>query len=68
LKQNFWIRKGAFTNAFTRKIGKLELADKGTLFLDEVADMSLSAQAKLLRVLEEKEFSRLGSNTKIKVI
>jgi transcriptional regulator with PAS, ATPase and Fis domain len=63
----FGYEKGAFTNAFTRKIGKLELADKGTLFLDEVADMSLSAQAKLLRVLEEKEFSRLGSNAKIKV-
>jgi len=63
----FGYEKGAFTNAFTRKIGKLELADKGTLFLDEVADMSLPAQAKLLRVLEEKEFSRLGSNTKIKV-
>ncbi len=63
----FGYEKGAFTNAFTRKIGKLELADKGTLFLDEVADMSLSAQAKLLRVLEEKEFSRLGSNTNIKV-
>ncbi len=63
----FGYEKGAFTNAFTRKIGKLELADKGTLFLDEAADMSLSAQAKLLRVLEEKEFSRLGSNTKIKV-
>lgn len=63
----FGYEKGAFTNAFTRKIGKLELADKGTLFLDEVADMSLSSQAKLLRVLEEKEFSRLGSNIKIKV-
>ncbi len=63
----FGYEKGAFTNAFTRKVGKLELADKGTLFLDEVADMSLSSQAKLLRVLEEKEFSRLGSNTKIKI-
>ncbi|MGC9006909.1 MAG: sigma-54-dependent transcriptional regulator [Sulfurihydrogenibium sp.] len=63
----FGYEKGAFTNAFTRRIGKLELADKGTLFLDEVADMSLSSQAKLLRVLEEKEFSRLGSNLKIKV-
>lgn len=63
----FGYEKGAFTNAFTRKIGKLELADKGTLFLDEVADMSLSSQAKLLRVLEEKQFSRLGSNTKITV-
>lgn len=63
----FGYEKGAFTNAFTRKIGKLEVADKGTLFLDEVTDMSLSSQAKLLRVLEEKEFSRLGSNSKIKV-
>ena len=63
----FGYEKGAFTNAFTRKIGKLELADKGTLFLDEVADMSLSSQAKLLRVLEEKQFSRLGSNAKITV-
>ncbi|MCX7738361.1 MAG: sigma-54 dependent transcriptional regulator [Hydrogenothermaceae bacterium] len=63
----FGYEKGAFTNAFTRKIGKLELADKGTLFLDEVTDMSLSSQAKLLRVLEEREFSRLGSNAKIKV-
>ncbi|MCX7760844.1 MAG: sigma-54 dependent transcriptional regulator [Hydrogenothermaceae bacterium] len=63
----FGYEKGAFTNAFTRKIGKLEVADKGTLFLDEVSDMSLSSQAKLLRVLEEREFSRLGSNTKIKV-
>lgn len=63
----FGYEKGAFTNAFTRKIGKLEVADKGTIFLDEVTDMSLTSQAKLLRVLEEKEFSRLGSNTKIKV-
>ncbi|MEJ5172870.1 MAG: sigma-54 dependent transcriptional regulator [Hydrogenothermaceae bacterium] len=63
----FGYEKGAFTNAFTRKIGKLEVADKGTLFLDEVTDMSLSSQAKLLRVLEEREFSRLGSNAKIKV-
>lgn len=63
----FGYEKGAFTNAFTRKIGKLEVADKGTLFLDEVTDMSPSSQAKLLRVLEEKEFSRLGSNSKIKV-
>lgn len=63
----FGYEKGAFTNAFTRRIGKLELADKGTLFLDEVTEMSPSSQAKLLRVLEEKEFSRLGSNTKIKV-
>lgn len=63
----FGYEKGAFTNAFTRKIGKLEVADRGTLFLDEVTDMSPVSQAKLLRVLEEKEFSRLGSNSKIKV-
>ncbi|MDQ7056026.1 MAG: sigma-54 dependent transcriptional regulator [Persephonella sp.] len=63
----FGYEKGAFTGAVNRKIGKLEIADGGTLFLDEVTDMSLSAQAKLLRVLEEKEFTRLGSNHKIKV-
>jgi len=63
----FGYEKGAFTNAVSRKVGKLEIADGGTLFLDEVADLSLRAQAKLLRVLEEKTFSRLGSNQKIKV-
>ncbi len=63
----FGYEKGAFTNAVSRKPGKLEIADGGTLFLDEVADLSLKAQAKLLRVLEEKTFSRLGSNQKIKV-
>jgi len=63
----FGYEKGAFSGAVNRKLGKLEIADGGTLFLDEVADMSLPAQAKLLRVLEEQEFSRLGSNKKIKV-
>ncbi len=63
----FGYEKGAFSGAVSRKLGKLEIADGGTIFLDEVADMSLSSQAKLLRVLEEKEFSRLGSNQKIKV-
>lgn len=63
----FGYEKGAFTNAVSRKIGKLEIADGGTLFLDEVADLSLKAQAKLLRVLEEKTFTRLGGNQKIKV-
>ena len=63
----FGYEKGAFTNAVARKPGKLEIADGGTLFLDEVADLSLRAQAKLLRVLEEKTFSRLGGNQKIKV-
>ncbi|RMA97260.1 sigma-54-dependent transcriptional regulator [Hydrogenothermus marinus] len=63
----FGYEKGAFTNAVSRKIGKLEIASGGTLFLDEVADLSLKAQAKLLRVLEEKTFTRLGGNQKIKV-
>ncbi len=63
----FGYEKGAFSGAVSKKLGKLEIADGGTLFLDEVADMSLPAQAKLLRVLEEKEFTRLGSNKKIKV-
>ncbi len=56
----FGYEKGAFTSAFTRKQGKLELAHGGTLFLDEIGDMSLKAQAKLLRVLETKKFTRLG--------
>ncbi len=63
----FGYEKGTFSGAVSKKLGKLEVADGGTLFLDEVADMSLPAQAKLLRVLEEKEFTRLGSNKKIKV-
>ena len=63
----FGYEKGAFSGAVSRKPGKLEIANKGTLFLDEVADMSLSSQAKLLRVLEEQEFTRLGSTQKIKV-
>ncbi|MGB9873443.1 MAG: sigma-54-dependent transcriptional regulator [Hydrogenobacter sp.] len=56
----FGYEKGAFTSAFARKQGKLELAHGGTLFLDEIGDMSLKAQAKLLRVLETKKFTRLG--------
>ncbi len=63
----FGYEKGAFTGAITSKPGKFEIADGGTLFLDEVTELSPSAQAKLLRVLEEKEFTRLGSNKKIKV-
>ncbi|ADC89501.1 putative two component, sigma54 specific, transcriptional regulator, Fis family [Thermocrinis albus DSM 14484] len=58
----FGYEKGAFTSASSRKLGKLELAHSGTLFLDEIGDMSLRAQAKLLRVLETKRFTRLGSN------
>ena len=54
-------RKGAFTGAIAQKIGRFELADKGTLFLDEVGDIPPALQPKLLRVLQEQEFERLGS-------
>jgi formate hydrogenlyase transcriptional activator len=57
----FGHEKGAFTGAIARKAGRFELADKGTLFLDEVGDIPLELQAKLLRVLQEHEFERLGS-------
>jgi len=57
----FGHEKGAFTGAITHKTGRFELADKGTLFLDEVGDIPLELQAKLLRVLQEQEFERLGS-------
>ena len=57
----FGYEKGAFTGAVTTRPGRLELADGGTLFLDEVGDMALEVQAKLLRVLQEREFERLGS-------
>jgi len=58
----FGHEKGAFTGAAAQRIGKFEAANKGTLFLDEIGDMSASTQAKLLRVLEERKFQRLGSN------
>jgi formate hydrogenlyase transcriptional activator len=57
----FGHEKGAFTGAIAQKIGRLEMADKGTLFLDEVGDIPLPLQPKLLRVLQEHEFERLGS-------
>jgi formate hydrogenlyase transcriptional activator len=58
----FGHEKGAFTGAIASKSGRFELANKGTLFLDEVGDIPLELQAKLLRVLQEQEFERLGSN------
>jgi formate hydrogenlyase transcriptional activator len=63
----FGHEKGAFTGAISQKTGRFELADKGTLFLDEVGDIPLELQAKLLRVLQEQEFERLGSNRTHKV-
>ncbi|MBI5187877.1 MAG: sigma-54-dependent Fis family transcriptional regulator, partial [Nitrospirae bacterium] len=63
----FGHEKGSFTGAFERKKGKFELADEGTLFLDEVGDMSLSTQSKVLRVIETQEFQRVGGSRNIKV-
>ncbi len=63
----FGHEKGAFTGAITQKIGRLELADQGTLFLDEVGDIPLEVQPKLLRALQEQEFERLGSTHTRKV-
>ena len=63
----FGHEKGAFTGATSRRIGKLEQGQGGTIFLDEIGDMSLSTQAKLLRVLQEKSFERLGGMETIKV-
>jgi len=62
----FGHEKGAFTGAVTREIGRVELANKGTLFLDEVGDIPLELQSKLLRVLQEREFERLGSTRAIR--
>jgi formate hydrogenlyase transcriptional activator len=63
----FGHEKGAFTGAISQKIGRLELADQGTLFLDEVGDIPVEIQPKLLRVLQEREFERLGSTHTRKV-
>ncbi|MGA2645022.1 MAG: sigma-54 dependent transcriptional regulator [Candidatus Sulfotelmatobacter sp.] len=63
----FGYEKGAFTGAGTSKPGKFELADKGTLFLDEIGDVPLAIQVKLLRVLQEREFERLGGTRTVKV-
>ncbi len=65
LSELFGHERGAFTGAVEQKIGKFELADYGTLFLDEVGDMSVDVQSKLLRVLEERSFERVGGTKKI---
>ena len=63
----FGHEKGAFTGAVNRRIGRFEQADQGTIFLDEIGDLSSSLQSKLLRVLQEKEFERVGSSQTLKV-
>ena len=61
----FGHEKGSFTGATARRIGRAEAADGGTLFLDEIGDLSLQMQVKLLRFLQEKTFSRVGSNREL---
>ncbi len=63
----FGYEKGAFTGADSRKLGKFEIANHGTIFLDEIGDMPINLQAKLLRVLQEREFERVGGTESIKV-
>ncbi len=63
----FGHEKGSFTGAISRKIGKFEEANKGTLFLDEIAELDLSLQSKLLRVLQERELTRIGGNENVKL-
>jgi len=63
----FGHEKGSFTGAIAQKIGKMELADKGTIFFDEIGDMPLNAQAKLLRVLQEQNFERVGGTKPIQI-
>ncbi len=67
LSELFGHEKGSFTGAIEQKIGKFELADSGTLFMDEIGDMSLDVQSKLLRVLEERSFERVGGVKKVQV-
>ena len=63
----FGSERGAFTSSHARKMGKFEIADGGTVFLDEIGDLEFSLQAKLLRVLQEHSFERLGGNKPIEV-
>jgi len=63
----FGHEKGSFTGAQSRRLGRFELADKGSIFLDEIGELSLSTQAKILRVIQEKEFERVGGSKTIKV-
>ena len=63
----FGHERGAFTNAIEKKLGRCEIAHQGTLFLDEIGELSLLTQAKILRFLEEKEFTRVGGSKTIKV-
>ncbi len=63
----FGHEKGSFTGAMTLRKGRFEGADKGTIFLDEIGEMTLGTQTKLLRILQEREFERIGSNTPIKI-
>ncbi len=63
----FGSERGAFTSSVARKMGKFEIAEQGTIFLDEVGDMDISLQAKLLRILQEKKFERLGGTKTINV-
>jgi transcriptional regulator with GAF, ATPase, and Fis domain len=63
----FGHEQGAFTGAIRRKLGKFEMANGGTVFLDEIADLSLEAQAKVLRVIQERKFERVGGTEEIKV-
>jgi Nif-specific regulatory protein len=59
--------KGAFTNAVANRMGRFEMADEGTIFLDEIGDLSLALQSKLLRVIQEKSFEKVGSDTTVTV-